>query len=578
MSVRGLTPLFKWGFSLRRSKFLVPLVSNNILVSGEEAVTSQQIQPWTPHAVLSVVETDSSQPQQPICGCELDADANTCSYSDNIKLNDNSSILNHKDNCSPPAAAQFTNSPTLIRSTSTTSTKPSSITFSSTTTFTNLPRSPKSLLPSPTDLLDEDIINLVESGQIPPHQLETVLNDHTRAVNIRRNIAERAARRNNLEVPEHSLSTLPLLSFDYQQIFGSCCENVIGYVGIPVGVAGPLLIDGLQVLVPMATTEGCLVASTHRGCKAITVSGGSSSIIISNGMTRAPVLKMPSAARAVELKEWLEIPQNFERVREAFDSTSRFGRLKSIKTSIAGRNVYPRFKCHTGDAMGMNIVGKGVEKALEILKQDHPDLKIVSLSGNLCTDKKPSSVNWTDGRGRSVVAEAVVRKIIVETVLKTTVEALIELNQSKNLVGSALAGSIGGFNAHAANIVTAIFLATGQDVAQNVESSNCITLMESTDEGDLHISVTMPSIEVGTVGGGTALPGQSACLNLMGVKGPSKDKPGTNADQLARIVCATVMAGELSLMSALSAGHLIKSHMRLNRSKSEQIRGDSLPA
>lgn len=166
------------------------------------------------------------------------------------------------------------------------------------------------------------------------------------------------------------------------------------------------------------------------------------------------------------------------------------------------------------------------------------------------------------------MCEAVVPHEIVTTILKTSVQALVDVNISKNMIGSAIAGSIGGFNAHAANVVTAIFIATGQDPAQNVSSSNCMTLMEPCGEnGDsLYISCTMPSIEVGTVGGGTVLPAQSACLNMLGVKGPHQDTPGENANQLARIVCGTVLAGELSLMAALTAGHLVRSHLRHNRS------------
>jgi len=226
-----------------------------------------------------------------------------------------------------------------------------------------------------------------------------------------------------------------------------------------------------------------------------------------------------------------------------------------------------RFKSKTGDAMGMNVVGKAVEKTLLYIQSVHP-LKIISLSGNVCTDKKPSSLNWTEGRGRSVVCEAVIKKDIVNSVLKTTVEDLIELNIAKNLIGSAVAGSIGGFNAHAANLVAAIFLATGQDIAQTVESANCMTLIDRTPEGDLHISVTMPTVEVGTIGGGTFLPAQSSCLDILGVKGPCIEQPGHHADRLASVVAATVLAGELSLMSALAAGHLMKSHLTLNRSVS----------
>ena len=175
------------------------------------------------------------------------------------------------------------------------------------------------------------------------------------------------------------------------------------------------------------------------------------------------------------------------------------------------------------------------------------------MSGNVCTDKKPSAVNWIEGRGKSVISETVIKGSVIRKVLKTTVEEIIDLNIHKNLIGSAMAGSIGGYNAHASNIVSAIYIACGQDPAQNVESSNCITLMESINDGkDLYMTCTMPSIEVGTVGGGTHLGAQSACLDIMGVRGSNAEAPGRNAEKLARIVCASVMAGELSIMSALA--------------------------
>jgi hydroxymethylglutaryl-CoA reductase (NADPH) len=182
----------------------------------------------------------------------------------------------------------------------------------------------------------------------------------------------------------------------------------------------------------------------------------------------------------------------------------------------------------------------------------------------MCTDKKPAAINWIEGRGKSVVVEAIIPKDVVRQTLKTTVQSICSTNIHKNLIGSAMAGAMGGFNAHAANIVTAIFLATGQDPAQNVESSNCITLMEETEEGNLWISCTMPSIEVGTVGGGTSLPAQSACLKAIGCKGGGA-KPGQNAQQLAHVVAAATMAGELSLLAALAANTLVAAHMQHNR-------------
>lgn len=353
------------------------------------------------------------------------------------------------------------------------------------------------------------------------------------------------------------------------------------YVPLPVGIIGPLRVDGKDFRVPMATTEGALLASTNRGCAAIRKAGGCTTALLSDGMSRAPLVSMPSMKDAADLKEWLEKPENFEKVAEAFNSTTRFGRLQSLKVATAGRNVYIRLKAKTGDAMGMNMITKGTHKSLELITSNFPQAKVLSLSGNFCTDKKPSAVNWIEGRGKSVSAEVKLSGYVLKTVLKTDAHSMAALNTTKNLVGSALAGSIGGFNAHASNILTAVFLATGQDGAQNVESSTCMTLMEVddsiTDPNDpegkygpgIIMSVNMPSIEVGTIGGGTTLPAQSACLEILGLKGSHPTNPGQNAATLARVVAASVLAGELSLMSALTTNDLLNSHMKLNRKPSD---------
>ncbi|RVX15891.1 3-hydroxy-3-methylglutaryl-coenzyme A reductase 1 [Vitis vinifera] len=324
----------------------------------------------------------------------------------------------------------------------------------------------------------------------------------------------------------------------------------------------------------MATTEGCLVASTNRGCKAIYVSGGATSMVLRDGMTRAPVVRFATAKRAAELKFFLENPENFETLSVIFNSicssveywvnilsflllidgkaeeispslllrSSRFARLQSIQCAMAGKNLYIRFSCSTGDAMGMNMVSKGVQNVLDFLQNDFPDMDVIGIS-----DKKPAAVNWIEGRGKSVVCEAVIKEDVVRKVLKTNIAALVELNMLKNLAGSAVAGALGGFNAHAGNIVSAIFIATGQDPAQNVESCHCITMMEAVNDGkDLHISVTMPSVE-----------------------GASKESPGSNSKLLATIIAGSVLAGELSLMSAIAAGQLVKSHMKYNRSSKD---------
>ncbi|XP_057300063.1 3-hydroxy-3-methylglutaryl-coenzyme A reductase 2-like [Hydractinia symbiolongicarpus] len=419
---------------------------------------------------------------------------------------------------------------------------------------------------------NEEIVELCKSKKVPLHNLEVQLKDFQRAVNIRRMyVAEK------LGDGGDSLEDLPWKLYDYEKVYGACCENVIGYCALPVGVAGPLILDGDEYFVPMATTEGCLVASTNRGCSALRTSGGVSSHLLGDGMTRGPVVRLPTAKEACEVKQWIENEDNMSLLEEAFNQSSRFAELQSVKCVVASRLLFIRFKSSTGDAMGMNMVSKGAEHALRYLKVQFPNLEIVSVSGNYCTDKKPSAINWIDGRGKSVVCEAVIPGEVVKKTLKTSVEALIDVNINKNLIGSAMAGSIGGQNAHAANIVTAIFIATGQDPAQNVVSSNCITLLEAsgTNKSDLYISCTMPSLETGTIGGGTNLPTQRACLQMLGVHG-SGDIIGENSQRLARIICATVLAGELSLLSALATNNLVRSHMKLNRQTQEGQEKDGL--
>uniref|UniRef100_A0A8C6LE75 3-hydroxy-3-methylglutaryl coenzyme A reductase n=1 Tax=Nothobranchius furzeri TaxID=105023 RepID=A0A8C6LE75_NOTFU len=411
----------------------------------------------------------------------------------------------------------------------------------------------------PRMLSDAEVMILVTSSKILNYKLEAVLETPERGVGIRREML-------SAKLPGTSaLACLPYKGYDYSKVMGTCCENVIGYMPVPVGVAGPLLLDNKQFYVPLATTEGCLVASTNRGCRALSLSGGCSSRILADRMTRGPVVRLPSACRAAEVKLWLETSEGFSLLKDAFDETSRFARLEKLLVCVAGRNLFIRFQSQTGDAMGMNMLSKGTEKALQQLQQQHPDVEVLSLSGNFCTDKKSAAVNWILGRGKSAVCEATIPGRVVREVLKSSTAALVDLNISKNLVGSAMAGSVGGFNAHAANVVAAIYIACGQDPAQTVGSSSCITQMEATgpNREDLYISVTMPSIELGTVGGGTNLPPQQACLQMLGVTMPNQ--PGENARQLARVVCATVLAGELSLMAALAAGHLVKSHMTHNR-------------
>ncbi|KAI0409972.1 3-hydroxy-3-methylglutaryl-coenzyme A reductase [Xylaria palmicola] len=417
------------------------------------------------------------------------------------------------------------------------------------------------------EMSDSEVVALSLQGKIPGYALEKSLKDCTRAVKVRRSIISRTRATSSITSLLEQ-SKLPYQNYNWEQVLGACCENVIGYMPLPVGVAGPLVIDGQSYFIPMATTEGVLVASTSRGAKAINAGGGAVTVLTGDGMTRGPCVSFETLERAGAAKLWLDSDEGQSTMKKAFNSTSRYARLQTMKTSMAGTYLYIRFKTTTGDAMGMNMISKGVEHALSVMANDagFDDMSIISVSGNFCIDKKPAALNWIDGRGKSIVAEAIIPAEVVKAVLKSDVDALVELNIAKNLIGSAMAASVGGFNAHAANIVAAVFLATGQDPAQVVESANCITTMRNLN-GSLQIAVSMPSIEVGTLGGGTILEPQSAMLDMLGVRGSHPTNPGDNARRLARIIGGAVLAGELSLCSALAAGHLVAAHMAHNRSQ-----------
>lgn len=430
-------------------------------------------------------------------------------------------------------------------------------------------------------LSNSELHQLLRHRCLRLHQLEAKLDQPERAVSVRRRyllekLVETTSCSSMAAVAGSCLHQLPYAGYEYDRVLNTCCENVIGFMPVPVGVVGPLSLNGERIYVPLATTEGALVASTNRGCVALGHAGGISSYVIGDGMTRAPVIECPSARIASEVVAWLKVSDNFQLIKSEFDSTSRFARLSDVQTSMFGRQLFMRFVAATGDAMGMNMVSKGTERAVEKLKQFFPDIVVTSVSSNVCTDKKPSAINWIRGRGKSVVCEAVVPASVVRSTLKTTTAALVNVGVKKNLIGSAVAASMGGNNAHSANIVTALYIATGQDPAQNVGSSSCMTLLEPCGSGDqdLYITCTMPCLEVGTVGGGTVLSAQRACLKMLGCQGANMENPGDNARRLASIVCATVMAGELSLLAAQSAGHLVKSHMALNRSAVAKSRVD----
>ncbi len=351
--------------------------------------------------------------------------------------------------------------------------------------------------------------------------------------------------------------------------FSGHCENSIGAAQMPVGVAGPLKMRKLEVgnekldannkdyYIPLATTEGALVASVNRGCKAITESGGAAVFTEHVGTTRGPVFITSSLRASLELKHWLE--DNFDLMDEDAQKTSSHTRLKKIGTRIVGRNVYIRFYFDTSDAMGMNMVTiatNSMVRTIELKTGAH----CVSLAGNFDIDKKAAWLNSISGRGRRVWAEAVVSKQVVKDILKTTPQKIFAVWLKKCLIGSAMSGSL-GFNAHFANIIAALFIATGQDPAHVVEGSMGITTTELLPDGDVNISIYLPALMVGTVGGGTGLPTQKEALKIMAVAGVGK------VEEFAEIVGAAVLAGEISLLASLAKGSLARTHEKFRKSK-----------
>ena len=404
-----------------------------------------------------------------------------------------------------------------------------------------------------------EYLEKLEKGELSLSKLDKLLSPNLAAL-VRRLYIEKKTGK--------VLSAIASTILDFEELVGRNIENPIGAVQIPLGIAGPLKVNGDyakgEFFIPLATHEGALVASINRGCKAITESGGTRAKVIRDGMARAPVFVTPSVEKAYELVQWVK--EHFDELKREAESTTRHGKLLEIQPFVMANNVWLRFVYFTGDAMGMNMATIATERACEYIEREFGEARCLALSGNMCVDKKPAHLNVLCGRGKTVVAEALIKEEVIKRVFKADAETIHEVNLRKNLLGSAYAGSL-SFNAHFANIIAAIFLATGQDAAQIVESSMGFTWTEVRG-GDLYVSVTLPSLEVGTVGGGTRLPTQREALKILGVAGGG-DPPGTNALKLAEIVASAVLAGELNLLAALAANELAKAHKALGRGMSK---------
>ena len=340
-------------------------------------------------------------------------------------------------------------------------------------------------------------------------------------------------------------------------------ENYIGSAQIPIGIAGPVNVKGDYAkglfYLPLATTEGALIASVSRGCKAISESGGANVLIVKNNQTRSILFKANSLINVKKFSTWVQI--NLEKLKQIGQKDERFLKILDIETYVVGLNIWLIIKADTNDAMGMNMITISGKKIADSIISNFKEIEFISESGNMCVDKKPSAMNLINSRGKRVIATVNLNNEVIKNILKTTPEKLIDLNYRKNLLGSAAAGSL-GFNAHFANIIAALFIATGQDAAHTVDGSLGFTTVESINNG-INFSVTLSSLQVATVGGGTNLPTQKECLSILKCLGPNP--PGENSKKLAEIFAAGVLAGEISLLSALCTKHLSSSHITHNR-------------
>lgn len=335
------------------------------------------------------------------------------------------------------------------------------------------------------------------------------------------------------------------------------CENLIGATTTPVGVAGPLQVQSSKLkvqsyYVPLATSEGALVASVNRGCKAVNLSGGIQVFSERVGTTRGPVFLTNSLEESYRLVDWLKKNKNI--IAKTAEKTSSHLIFLRQEIKMLNNYVFVRFYFDTSEAMGMNMVTIATDKITQLIKLE-TGIECLSISGNYCVDKKPAWLNFIQGRGFSVWAEAVIKKEIIEKVLKTTSKRLFEVWLGKCVYGSIMSGSL-GFNGHFANVIAAFYLATGQDLAHVVEGSLGLTEMRLLKNDDIRISVHLPAVMIGLIGGGTKLKTKKEALSIIGAKSSS---------ELAGVLGGVVLAGELSLLASLSEGSLAKTHKRLGR-------------
>jgi hydroxymethylglutaryl-CoA reductase (NADPH) len=355
-----------------------------------------------------------------------------------------------------------------------------------------------------------------------------------------------------------ALEHITRFSFDPSSVRGNI-ENFTGVAQVPMGFAGPIHIDGEhargEFLVPMATTEGTLVASYNRGIKVLNLAGGVKCTVSADAMQRAPVFIFDSAREARDFGQFIE--ENMADIRRVAEATSSTAKLLYIDRYLSNKFAFLRFNFSTGDAAGQNMVGRATFAACEWIVSHAKDIRGFYLEANLATDKKHSHVNIMHTRGKRVTAEATIARDLLVQHMRVTPEQL-DYHAGLGTIGAILSGASNN-GAHSPNGITAMFIATGQDVANVAESSAAILYTEVTQAGDLYLSLTIPSLIVATHGGGTGLPTQRECLRILGCTERG------SVDKLAEIIAGVALAGELSLGAAISSLDWVSSHERMGR-------------
>ncbi len=378
------------------------------------------------------------------------------------------------------------------------------------------------------------------------------------------NFAPEAIEERQTFVEEHSgvdLEHIPQYSFEPEELEGNV-ENFVGVAQMPIGLAGPLQVDGEhadgEYPIPLATTEGTLVASYSRGMKAINLSGGSRATVVDDRMNRAPVFVLEDARSAKHFRDW--VFDHYDEIREEAESTSSVAQLVDIEDYMTNNYAFLRFDYTTGDAAGMNMVGKATFAACNYVLDEYPGyVENFYLDGNFSTDKKASKVNDLMTRGKRVTAEVTLPEKVLLHHLGAEPESLHHHGKIATL-GAYFAGATTN-GAHPANGLASLFIATGQDEANVAESSAAMVDTVLNNDNSLKVSVTIPSLIVATYGGGTGLPTQNEGLQILNCDGPG------NVNKFAEIAASVVLAGELSLASAISASDWVTSHEDLGRNR-----------